>query len=80
MYRYPVKKWQVSWFVLGTITLNGTDTTAKRLDRYPKTLSADSSAILANIGGCAIQSYYPESTPADLPLFYWRPVHQHVNG
>ena len=25
-YRSPVKEWQVSWFVLGTITLNGTDT------------------------------------------------------
>ena len=34
------KKWQVSWFVLGTITLNGTDTTVKRLDRNVKTFSA----------------------------------------
>ena len=41
---------------LGTITLNGTDTTVKRLDRNVKTLSADSSAIFANNGLCAIQS------------------------
>ena len=25
-YRSPVKEWQISWFVLGTITLNGADT------------------------------------------------------
>ena len=31
--RSPVKEWQVSWFDLGKITLNGTDTTVKRLDR-----------------------------------------------
>ena len=73
-YRSPVKEWQVSWFVLGTITLNGTDTTVKRLDRNVKTLSADSSAIFANIGSCAIQSYCPQSKLADLPLFYWRPI------
>ena len=41
--------WQVSWFVLGTITLNGTDITVKRLDRNVKTFSADSLAIFANI-------------------------------
>ena len=26
MYRSPAKEWQVSWFVLGTTVLNGTDT------------------------------------------------------
>ena len=30
LYRSPAKEWQVSWFVLGT-TLNGTNTTVKRL-------------------------------------------------
>ena len=73
-YRSPVKEWQVSWFVFGTITSNGTDTTVKRLDRNVKTFSADSSAIFANNGVCAIQSYCPQNKPADLPLFYWRPV------
>ena len=29
LYRSPVKEWQVSWFLLVTITLNGTDTTVK---------------------------------------------------
>ena len=37
MCRSPVKEWQVSWFVLET-TLNGTDTTVKRLDRNVKSL------------------------------------------
>ena len=74
MYRSPVKEWQVRWFVLEAITLNGIDTTVKRLDRNVKTFSADSSAIFANNGVCVIQSYCPQSNPADLPLFYWRPV------
>ena len=59
-YRSPVKEFQVSWFVLGTITLNSTDTTVKRLDRNVKTLSADISAIFANSEICAIQSYCPQ--------------------
>ena len=50
VYRSPVKEWQVSWFVLGTITLNGTDATVKRLDINVKTFSADCSAIFANNG------------------------------
>ena len=75
MYRSPVKEWQVSWFVFEAIALNGTDTTVKRLDINVKTVSADSSAMLANNGVCAIQSYCPQNKPADLPLFYWRPVH-----
>ena len=74
MYRSPVKEWQVSWFVLGTITLNGTDTKVKRLDRNVKTFSAHSSAIFANNGIRAIQNYCSQNKPADLPLFYWRPV------
>ena len=57
MYRSPAKEWQVSWFLLGRITLNGTDTTIKRLDRNVKTFSAECSAIFANNGVCAIQSY-----------------------
>ena len=57
MYRSPVKEWQGSWFVLGTITLNGTDTIVKRIDRNVKTFSAESSAIFANNGVGAIQSY-----------------------
>ena len=75
LYRSPVKEWQVSWLVLGTITLNGTDITVKRLDRNVKTCSADSSAIFANNGVCDIQNYCQQNKPADLPLFYWRPVH-----
>ena len=67
-YRSPVKVWQVSRFGLGTITLNDTDTTAKRLDRNLKKFSADSSAIFANNGVSAIQSYCPQNKPADLPL------------
>ena len=67
MYRSSVKEWNVSWFVLGTITLNGTDTTVKRPDRN-KTLCADSSAIFASNGVCAIQSYCPQNKPADLTL------------
>ena len=74
-YRSPVKEWQVSWFALGTITLNGTHITVKRLDRNVKTLSADSSTRFAKNGVCAFQSYRPQNKPADLPLFYWRPVH-----
>ena len=74
MYRSPVKEWQVSWFVLETITLNVTDTTAKQLDRHVKTFKADSSAIFANSGICAIQSYCPQHKTPALPLFYWRPV------
>ena len=62
---------------LGTITLIGTDTTAKRLDKNVKTFSAGSSAIFANNGICVIQSYCPQNKPAVLPLFYWRPVHVH---
>ena len=50
MHRSPVKEWQVSKFVLGTISLSGTDTTVKRLDRNAKTLSTDSLAIFANNG------------------------------
>ena len=76
--RSAAKERQVSWFVLGTITLNGTDTTVKRLDRNVKTFSADSTAIFANNGVSAIQSYCPQNKPADLPLFYWRPVHAEV--
>ena len=75
MYRSPVKGWQVSWFVFGTITLNDTDTTVRRLDINVKTFSVNSSAIFANNGVCAIQSDCPQNKPADLPLFYWRPVH-----
>ena len=74
-YRSPVKEWQVRWFVLGTITLNDTDTSVKRLDRNMKTFSVTSSAIFANNGVCVIQSYCPKNKPADLPPFYWRPVH-----
>ena len=74
LYRSPVKEWQVSWFVLGTITLSGTDPTVKRLDLNVKTFSADSSVIFANNVVCVIQSYCPKNKPADLPLFYWRPV------
>ena len=33
MYRSPVKEWQVSWFVFGTITLNGTDTVVNKYCR-----------------------------------------------
>ena len=44
-----------------------------------KTFSADRSAIFANSGVCAIQSYCLQNEPADLPLFYWRPVHGGVN-
>ena len=74
MCRSPVKEWQVGWLALGTITLNGTDTTVKRLDKNMKTLNADSLAILANNGICAVQSYCPQNKPADLSLFCWRPV------
>ena len=74
MYRSPVKEWHVSWFVLGTITLNGTHITVRRLDRNVKTFSADRSAIFAKNGVSAFQSYCPQNKPADLPLFYWRPV------
>ena len=74
MFRSPVREWQVSWFVLGTIALSGTDITIKRLDRNVKTFNVDSSAIFANNGVCAIQSYCPQNKPADLPLLYWRPV------
>ena len=75
-YRSPVEEWLVSSFFGGdgTITLNDTDTTVKRLDRNVKTFNADSSAIFAN-SVSAIQSYCPQNKPADLPLFYWRPVH-----
>ena len=61
------------------ITLNGTDITVKRLHINVKTFSADSTVIFANNGVCAIQSYCPLNKPADLPLFYWRPVHVFVN-
>ena len=37
--RSPVNEWQVSWFVLGTITLNGTDATVKRLARNVTTFT-----------------------------------------
>ena len=74
MYRSPVKEWQVSWFVLGKISLNDTDSTVKLLYRNVKTLSAESSAIFANSGVCVIQSYWPQNNSADLPLFYWRGV------
>ena len=70
-YRSLVKDWQVSCFVLGTITLNGTDTTVKQLDRHVKTFSADSSAIFPSNAVCTIQSHCPENKPAVLPLFYW---------
>ena len=50
-------------------------TTVKRLHRNVKTFSADSSAIFANNSVSAITSYCPQNKPADLPLFYWRPVH-----
>ena len=46
----------------------------KRLDRNVNTFRADGSAIFANNGVCAIQSYCPPNKPADLPLLYWRPV------
>ena len=74
MYRSPVKEWQVSWLILVAITLNGIDTTVKWLDKNVKTFSTDSSAIFANNGVCAIQSYCPRNKPTELPLFYWRPV------
>ena len=74
MYRSPVKEWQVSWFALGVITLNGIDNTVQRFDRNVKTFSADSSAIFANNGVCVIQSYCPQNNSAGLPLFYWRGV------
>ena len=60
-YRSPVKERHVSWFVLGTVTLNGTDTTVKRLHRNVKTFSADSSATFANNGVCAIQVIVPKT-------------------
>ena len=70
LYRYPVKEWQVSWFVLETITLNGKDTTVKRLDRNVKTFSADSSAMFANNGLCHSKLLSPKQTswPATLVL------------
>ena len=60
-YRSPVKEFQVSWFVLGTTTLNSTDTTVKRLDRNVKTLSADISAIFASNEIYAIESNCPQN-------------------
>ena len=71
MYRSPVTEWQVSWFVLGTITLNDTGTTAKRLDGNVKTFSANAGQ-LGNIckQRCRCHSKFPKQTswPATLLL------------
>ena len=68
LYRSPVKERQVSWLILGIITLNGTDTAickycqtvrTKRLHIYIKSFCCSVSAI---------QSFCPQNKPADLPL------------
>ena len=46
----------------------------RRLDINVKTFSADNAAIFANNDVCTIQSDCPQNKPADLPLFYWRPI------
>ena len=37
MHRSPVKEWQVSWLVLGTITLNGTNNVVCKYCRTDRT-------------------------------------------
>ena len=79
MYRSSVKEWQVSWFDFGTITLNGTDTVVCKYCRAVRTKRLHISIKYFCSSVCAIQSYCPQSKPADLPLFYWRPVHAFSN-
>ena len=74
-YRSPVKEWQGSWCVLGTITWKGTDTVLCKHCWTVRTKRLHISIKSFYCYVCAIQSYCPQSKPADLPLFYWRPVH-----
>ena len=74
MYRSPVKEWQVSWFVLGTVTLNDTYTVVCKYCRTVRTKCLHISIKSFYCSVCAIQNYCPQNKPADLPLFYWRPV------
>ena len=73
-YRSPVKEWQVSCFVLGTITLNGPDTVVCKYCRTVHAKRLDISIKSFYCSVCAIQSCCPKHKPADLSLFYWRPV------
>ena len=75
MYRSPVKEWQVSWFVLGKMTLNGTDTVVCKYCRTVPTKRLHISIKLFYCSVCVVQSYCSQNKAADLPLFYWRPVH-----
>ena len=79
MYRSSVKEWQVSWFVLGAITLNGTDIVFCKYCRTVRTKRLHISIKSFYCSVCAIQSYCPQNKPADLPLFYWRPVCTYIH-
>ena len=75
VYRSSVKEWQVSWFVLVTIILNIADTVVCKYCRTVRTKRFHISIKSLYCNVCAIQSYGPQNKPADLTLFYWRPVH-----
>ena len=70
----------MSWFVLGTITFNDTDTVACKYCRTVRTKRLHISIKSFYCSVCAIQSYCPQNKAADLPLFYWRLVPSVVKG
>ena len=78
-YRSPAKEWQVSWFVMGTITLNGKDTVVCKYCRTVRTKRLHISIKSFYCSVCVIQTYCPQNKLADLPLFYWRPVHNNLH-